>query len=33
MSKRQGVFTENVTIYFSNTGKTENVAEFELNRF
>ena len=25
MSKRQGVFTENFTIFFSNAGKTENV--------
>ena len=33
MSKSQGVFTEYVTIFFSNGGKTESVPEFEFERF
>ena len=33
MSKRHGVFTENFTIFFSNAKKTENVQEFEFERF
>ena len=33
MSKRHGVFTENLTIFFSNVGKTEYVPEFEFEKF
>ena len=33
MSKSQGVFTEYITIFFSNGGKTESVPEFEFERF
>ena len=30
MSKRQGIFTENFTVFFSNAGKTENVPGFKF---
>ena len=33
MSKRHGIFTENFTILFSNTGKTGNEAEFKFDLF
>ena len=33
MSKRHGIFTENVTIFFSNAGKTGSVPEFEFDIF
>ena len=33
MSKSNGVFTENFTIFFSNTGKTGNVSEFAFDKF
>ena len=33
MSKRQGIFTENFTIFYSNAEKTANVPEFEFNKF
>ena len=29
MSKREGVFTENITIFFTNTEKTDRGFEFE----
>ena len=32
-SKRQGIFTENFTLLFSNAGKTGNVPEFEFGKF
>ena len=31
--KRQGIFTENFTIFISNAGKTGNVLEFKLDKF
>ena len=33
MSKCHGAFTENFTIFLSNTEKTENVPEFKFDRF
>ena len=33
MSKFQGVFTENFTIFFSNAEKIENMPEFEFEKF
>ena len=33
MLKRQDIFTENFTIFFSNAGKTVNVPEFEFDKF
>ena len=30
LSKRQGIFTENLIIFFSSAGKTENVSVFEF---
>ena len=33
MSKRHGIFTENIIISFSNAGKTGNVPEFEFDKF
>ena len=33
MSKRRGIFTENLTIFFSNAGKTENAPEFKFDLF
>ena len=33
MSKRQGIFTENFTIFFSNAGETVNVPTLEIKRF
>ena len=33
MSKRQNIFTENFTIFFSNAGKTVNLPELEFNKF
>ena len=32
MSKRHDTFTENFTIFFPNTRKTGNVAEFEFDK-
>ena len=32
MSKSHGIFTENFTISFSNTGKTGNVSKFEIDK-
>ena len=33
VSKRQGIFTEKFTIFFSNVGKIANVPEFKFNVF
>ena len=33
MSKRQGILTENFTIFTSNAGKTGNVPEFKFDKF
>ena len=34
MSKSQSIFTETLlTIFFSDTGKTGNVPEFEVDKF
>ena len=33
MSKRHGVFTKNLIIFFSNAGETEDVPEFKFERF
>ena len=33
MLKRLDIFTENFTIFFSNTGKTVNVPEFGFDKF
>ena len=33
MSKHQGVFIETLPSIFSNAGKTENLPEFEFERF
>ena len=33
MSKRHGFFTKNLTIFFSNAGKTQNVPENEFDKF
>ena len=33
MSKRDSIFTENLIIFSSNVGKTENVPEFEFRKF
>ena len=33
MSKRHGIFSENFPIYFSNARKTEDVLEFEFDKF
>ena len=33
ISKRHGIFAKNFTISFSNAAKTENVPEFEFERF
>ena len=32
MSKLHDIFTENFTIFSSNTGKTVNVSEFEFDK-
>ena len=33
MTERRGVFTNNHIIFFPRAGETENVPEFELERF
>ena len=33
MSKRPGVFTKYLTIFFSNAGKTDNVPKFKFDIF
>ena len=33
MSKRQGIFTKNFTIFFSSTRKIGNMPEFEFDNF
>ena len=33
MSKCHGIFTENVSIFFSNAGKTGNLSEFMFYTF
>ena len=33
ISKRHNIFTENLAIFFSNTGKTGNVPELEFDIF
>ena len=33
MSKHDDIFAENYIIFFSNSGKTGNVSDFEFNKF
>ena len=33
MSKRHDIFTENLTIFFSNAGKTKSVPKFRFDIF
>ena len=33
MSKRHGIFTENLTVFFSNAKEAESVLEFEFDKF
>lgn len=33
ISKRYGIFTVNVIVFYPNAGKTRNKPEFEFNKF